>query len=82
MVSFDEEATVLFGLRHIEQQDQSYLGGEIEDARIYDYVLTQKEICALRLNVIAGEKPWAWWDFELDENIWFCGFFQYMEKGR
>lgn len=67
LISFDEESIVLFGLRHIMQQDNLGFIGEIEDARIYDSVLNLKDIKSLQPNVIIGKKPWAWWNFEINE---------------
>lgn len=68
LVNFDEEAVILFGLRHTMQNDIACLNGEIEDARIYDVVLSQEDIKALVPDKIIDLKPWAWWNFETDEN--------------
>lgn len=61
---FDETSVVVIGRRHLTQDDNSHFTGAVDDARIYDYALTKKEIAALTPNKIKGEKPWAWWNFE------------------
>jgi hypothetical protein len=38
--------------------------GRIDDARVYDAALSEKEIADLKPNEPSQRKPWAWWNFE------------------
>ena len=56
---------VVFGLRHVGGKGQ--VAALIEDARIYNKALSQKDIKSLKPNKESSIKPFAWWDFEGDK---------------
>lgn len=56
----------VFGLRHVGAQTGQRFSGKIEDARIYEYALTQAEIQGLKPNTPSEKGLYAWWDFEAD----------------
>lgn len=60
---FGPESVVVMGLRHLEAGDRACLKGAIEDARIYDYALTQEQIAQLRPGEPFSPEPLAWWLF-------------------
>ncbi len=61
---FGPPSVVVIGMRHLEQGDDAHFAGAIDDARIYDMVLTAEQIAGLKPNAPSDPKPWAWWDFE------------------
>jgi len=63
--SFDLDATVLIGLRHLGGLGEiGPLAGEAEEARIYDVALSRQQIAGLRLGVASDPKPIGWWTFD------------------
>lgn len=61
---FGPQSIVVAGMRHVEQQDAAHFAGAIDDARIYDRVLSASQIAALKPGVPSDPPPWAWWTFE------------------
>jgi hypothetical protein len=61
---FGPESIVMFGQRHAEELESGYYQGKIDDARIYDIALTEKQIAKLRPNKLSDIKPVGWWPFE------------------
>jgi sucrose-6-phosphate hydrolase SacC (GH32 family) len=61
---FGPQSVVVFGKRHLEQEDDAHFTGVIEDARIYGVALTAEQISRLKPNEPSEIKPLAWWDFE------------------
>ena len=62
---FAQDSIVLLGLRHLGANPENrFFAGSIEDARIYDIALTEKQIASLKFNQPSIPKPVAWWDFE------------------
>ncbi len=53
---------VVFGARH--NDDDDYINGEIEDARIYSSALAPAQLKLLKPNEPSKIEPYAWWDFE------------------
>jgi len=67
--SFGPGSRVLLGLRYVGSMgERGSLAGAIDDARIYNCALTQKQIAALKPNgkseAASLPKPVAWWTFE------------------
>ena len=58
---------VVFGPSHYG--GSGAVSGAIEDARIYNKALTEKELKQLQANKASVIKPYAWWDFEGDEVV-------------
>ena len=58
------QSTVLIGMRHLLQGDDTPFAGTIDDARIYDRALSAEQIAALKPNMASAIKPWAWWTFD------------------
>ncbi len=61
-----EKNMAVFGFRHAGATTGERFSGKIEDARIYEYALTQAEIQALTPNTPSEKGLYAWWDFEVD----------------
>jgi sucrose-6-phosphate hydrolase SacC (GH32 family) len=61
--TFDADAVVVLGLRHLDAADRACFAGAIADARIYDRALEPEQIAALRPHEAGAVAPWAWWDF-------------------
>jgi len=57
---------VVFGRSHYGDEE-SYIIGEIEDARIYSQALSAEELNSLKPNQPSNIQPYAWWDFEGDD---------------
>lgn len=62
--SFADDLAMVFGVRHIKPDNKNTFVGAIDDARVYDRVLTQAEIKALVPNKLSAIKPVIWFDFE------------------
>jgi beta-fructofuranosidase len=60
---FGPRSVVMLGRRHRQQADNAHLGGAIDDARIYDRVLTPGQLQTLTANQPSDPPPWAWWTF-------------------
>jgi len=67
----------VFGLRHDGAGAGQNLQGSIDDARIYDRVLTAEEIRKLEPNKESPIKPYAWWTFEKDKETDRMGRFPF-----
>jgi len=63
--SFNDDATVLIGLRYVGHMGEiGFLAGAIEEARIYDRALDAEAIATLKPNSDSIPKPMAQWTFE------------------
>ncbi|MBL7037708.1 MAG: hypothetical protein ISR77_03710 [Pirellulaceae bacterium] len=63
--SFNDDATVLIGLRYVGHMGEiGFLAGAIEEARVYDTALDAETIAALKPNSDSIPKPIAQWTFE------------------
>ena len=63
--SFDEYVTVLLGLRYLGGGGEiGFLGGVIEEVRLYDRALEAEAIGRLTLGVVGEAKPLGQWTFE------------------
>ncbi|MDQ1327785.1 MAG: beta-fructofuranosidase [Candidatus Poribacteria bacterium] len=58
---FNKDSIVMLGARYL---DVGFFTGSIEDARIYDSVLTAEQIASLKPSEMSNPKPLAWWCFE------------------
>jgi len=65
--TFGSGSVVMFGRRHVDAADTSCFRGKIDDARIYDKVLTAGQIAGLKPNKQYNISPLAWWTFEEDQ---------------
>ena len=77
--SFGSQSVVIIGKRHLKQSGNGHFAGAIEDARIYDQVLSAEQISALKPKVAAEIKPWAWWMFDGPEAKDYMGRFESSE---
>lgn len=78
-VLFDENSIVLVGLRHIAAGPPYAFAGDIEEVRIYNSALTQKDIKALKPHQPGPITPFAQWSFEKGEVEDACGRFTHSE---
>jgi len=63
--SFDQDVTVLLGLRYIGHEGKiGFFAGAIEEARIYGSALDAETIASLKPNILSEPKPLAHWTFE------------------
>lgn len=71
-VRFDEQSTVVMGLRHLDAGDRACFAGSIVDARIYSYALSADALGVMKPGALTSIKPLAWWDFstgKLDDRM-------------
>ncbi|MHC4543954.1 MAG: LamG domain-containing protein, partial [Planctomycetota bacterium] len=61
---FGLDSVVMFGRRHLDADDTSCFRGKIDDARVYNKALTDKQVAALKPNKPSDIQPLAWWSFE------------------
>jgi hypothetical protein len=62
---FGDNGAVLLGLRYLGGMGAiGFLGGAIEEARIYDRALDPQAVASLKANVLSGPRPIAQWTFE------------------
>ncbi|MBQ9813704.1 MAG: GH32 C-terminal domain-containing protein [Thermoguttaceae bacterium] len=60
---FDENATILIGPRHMQDQRDVFVG-KIKDARVYPFALSFEQIKTLAPgSPLEGAEPWFWADF-------------------
>jgi beta-fructofuranosidase len=65
-VTFDEQSTIVMGLRHLDAGDKACFVGRILDARVYQQALSAEELAALKPHEGSDPKPLGWWDFRRD----------------
>ena len=62
-VAFDEQSSIVLGLRHLEAGDRACLVGSIVDARIYPIALDAASLAKMQPGQPSDPLPLAWWDF-------------------
>lgn len=74
--SFNEDMKVLIGLRYNGRLgNQGFLGGAVEEARIYNVALDRATISSLKPGILTGPKPFAQWTFEDGSTVDAIGTF-------
>ncbi len=74
--SFDQDVTVLLGLRYVGGMGEiGFFAGAIEEARVYDLALDAKTIAELEPNRPSDPKPIGQWTFEDGTAADSMGFF-------
>jgi beta-fructofuranosidase len=63
LARFDEESSIVIGLRHLDAGDRACFEGDVLDARVYEVPLTGNALKGLKIGQFSKPNPVAWWDF-------------------